>query len=88
MGATVHYCGRIDDLDRFEDFEDRDGWGRVQLRRALRGAAFARGALFALRGEGVIDPATFDELRHTVESLRADILGELKRAQDASGEAD
>jgi hypothetical protein len=64
--------------------EPIDGWGRVQLRRALRGAAFARGALFALRAEGVFDDEVFAELRATVEQMQADILSQLNPSRDGS----
>ena len=50
----------------------------VQLRRALRGAAFAFGALFPLRESGTIDQGVFDELRQTIEGLQAAILPELR----------
>jgi hypothetical protein len=49
----------------------------VQLKRALRGAAFARGALFPLRS--TISAEQFDELFRTLEQMETDILSELGR---------
>lgn len=51
----------------------------VQLKRALRGAAFAGGALFPLRAGGVLDQATFDELRDAIKRLESGIHDELTR---------
>jgi hypothetical protein len=53
----------------------------VQLKRALRGAAFVRSALPPLRAEGVLDETTFNELRETVEQMRADMFYELSQAR-------
>lgn len=58
------------------------GLNVVQLKRALRGAAFAFGALISLRAEEVLDDTVFAELRDTVKSLEADILDELRRLRD------
>lgn len=55
------------------------GLAVVQLKRALRGAAFAFGALFALAREGDVDDRAFDELRNTIEGLQDDIFAELQR---------
>ena len=53
------------------------GLALVQLKRALRGVAFARGALFPLRAEGQIDNVVFDELNATITELESGILSEL-----------
>ena len=55
----------------------------VQLKRALRGAAFAPGALFPLRADGVIDEGIFQELHATLEGLQSDIYDELRRRREA-----
>ena len=55
------------------------GLSVVQFKRALRGAAFALGALFPLRDSGVFDRPTFDELYKTIEQLQTDIFAELRR---------
>lgn len=55
----------------------------VQLKRALRGAAFAFGMLFPLRADGSLGPAEFDELTATVQSLQDDIHAELSRLREA-----
>lgn len=59
------------------DVDCFSGLAVVQLKRALRGAAFALGALAPLRAGGTIDQVTFDELRDTVQSLQTDICAEL-----------
>jgi len=64
-------------------FEPLSGLSLVQLKRALRGAAFAIGMLFPLRAEGVLGAAEFDELIATLESLRNDIYAELSRLREA-----
>jgi hypothetical protein len=55
------------------------GLSLVQLKRALRGAAFALGALFPLRTAGILDKPTFNELYETIERLQTDIFAELTR---------
>jgi hypothetical protein len=47
----------------------------VQLKRALRGAAFARGALFPLRS--ALSKEQFDELHRTLQQMETDIVSEL-----------
>jgi hypothetical protein len=73
MGGLAQALSR-----RHEDDEDY-GLRVVQLKRALRGAAFARGALFPLR------PATskeqFDELFGTLKQMETDIVSELGKVR-------
>ena len=68
-------------------FEDDDEFSAglcvVQLKRALRGAAFALGALFPLSADGVIDESAFQELHATLEGLQSDIYDELRRRRQA-----
>jgi len=59
-----------------------EGW-LVQLKRALRGAAFAFGMPFPLRDDGVLGQAEFDELVATLQSLQTDIYAELARLREA-----
>jgi len=47
----------------------------VQLKRALRGAAFARGSLFLLRS--AMSAEQFDELFRTLQQMETDIVSEL-----------
>jgi hypothetical protein len=47
----------------------------VQLKRALRGAAFARGALFPLRS--TLSVEQFDELFHTLQQMETALVSEL-----------
>jgi hypothetical protein len=53
----------------------------VQLKRALRGAAFALGALFPLSADRVIDENAFQELYAALEALQGDIYDELRRCR-------
>ena len=62
-----------------DDFEPLVGLSVVQLKRALRGAAFAMGALHPLRTSGTLDKAAFDEIHDTIEALQTDIYAELAR---------
>ena len=70
------------DEDGTVPFLDSDpfvGLSVLQMKRALRGAAFARGALFNLRAAGSLDPSAFDELHDTIEGLETDMYAELTR---------
>jgi hypothetical protein len=60
-------------------WEDRDDYGLriTQLKRALRGAAFARGALFSLRS--AVTAEQFDELRATLGRMEESIFQEIGR---------
>jgi hypothetical protein len=64
-------------------FKDRDpfsaGLSVVQLKRALRGAAFAQGALFPIKADALIDEAVFEELHATLQGLHNDIYEEVRR---------
>lgn len=60
-----------------EDDPDDCGLRVTQLKRALRGAAFARGALFPLRS--AMTAKQFDELHRTLGELEKDIFQELSR---------
>jgi hypothetical protein len=51
----------------------------VQLKRALRGAAFARGALFPLRS--TLSAEQFDELFRAVQQMETDIVSELGKVR-------
>ena len=62
---------------REEDDPDDYGLRVTQLKRALRGAAFARGALFPLRS--AVTAEQFDDLHRTLEQLEEDIFHELGR---------
>jgi hypothetical protein len=66
-----------------EDEGDPDAYGlRVtQLKRALRGVAFARGALFPLRPD--VTAEQFDELYRRLGRLEQDIFQELSRLRSA-----
>ncbi|MHC4601563.1 MAG: hypothetical protein ACYS47_21420 [Planctomycetota bacterium] len=57
------------------------GWNLVQLKRALRGAAFAQGALFRVKHEGQVDRETFGSLRAALDGLQEDVLIEIGAAR-------
>lgn len=57
------------------------GLSLVQLKRALRGAAFARGALIPLCQDDIFDESIFKELDGRIEQMEADILNELERVR-------
>jgi hypothetical protein len=64
--------------------EHTEAWGLaiVQLKRSLRGAAFALGALFSLRSEGTLEQAEFDELRATIRGIQSDVFAELRQVRE------
>jgi hypothetical protein len=73
MGGLAQALSRRDD-----DIEDY-GLCVVQLKRALRGVAFARGALFPLRS--TISAEQFDEVFHVLKQMETDILSELAKVR-------
>jgi len=64
-----------------EGGQDKAGWNLVQLKRALRGAAFSQGALFRAKNEGQVDAETFGSLHTAVDSLQDDLLIEIGAAR-------
>ena len=60
----------------------------VQLKRAIRGTAFAFGMLFPLRADGLLSPAEFQELADTITSIREDIHAELTQCREKREAAD
>ena len=84
LGATGEMLGGLAQaLGGSADFEPPTGLSLVQLKRALRGAAFAFGILFPLRADGLLGQTDFDELIATVKSLQDDIYAELTRLREA-----
>ncbi|MFO7903083.1 MAG: hypothetical protein ACQESR_12935 [Planctomycetota bacterium] len=79
MGGLAQALGAFGGDDEFTLDTMHRGLAIVQLKRALRGAAFAFGALFALAREGRVDDRAFEELRNTIEGLQDDIFAELQR---------
>jgi hypothetical protein len=69
-------------------FRDAKHYGLrvVQLKRALRGAAFARGALFPL--QPTLSAEKFGELSRTLQQLATDIVSELGRVRSERNEGD
>jgi hypothetical protein len=65
--------------DRDDDDDDLYGLRVAQLKRALRGAAFARGALFPLRS--TTSKEHFDELFETLGGMETAIFSELSRVR-------
>ena len=79
QGAGDVMGGLAQALPERDEEDDRDDYGLrvIQLKRALRGAAFASGALFPLRS--AMTPEQFDELHRTLKQLEEDIFDELSR---------
>lgn len=78
-GAGEISGGLAQALGGDDDWTPPAGLAMVQLKRALRGAAFASGALFPLRTDGTLDQASFQELHDTLEKLQEGIYAELLR---------
>ena len=76
MGGLAQALGRPDDDDDAVDY----GLRVVQLKRALRGAAFARGALFPLRS--TISAEQFAELYRELGQMETEIFSELGKLRD------
>ncbi len=58
------------------------GLALVQLKRALRGVAFASGALYPLQADGLLSPEEFEDLQRTIQQLEDGIVGELTRIRE------
>jgi hypothetical protein len=69
-----------------EDWQPPPALAVPQLKRALRGAAYAQGALFSLRAEGIASEEIFNELRATLQTLEHGTLDELRRLREAAEE--
>jgi len=83
LGATGEMLGGLAQALGSPAWEPPSGLALVQLKRALRGAAFAFGMLFPLRADGLLGPAEFDELSTILKSLQDDIYTELARLRAA-----
>lgn len=57
--------------------ETEVGLALVQLKRALRGAAFADGAMIGLRSAGALSDSDFSELNAQLELIRTDVTAHL-----------
>jgi hypothetical protein len=79
QGAGDTMGGLAQALSGDEDENDPEGYGLriTQLKRALRGAAFARGALFPLRA--AVTAEQFDELQGRLRQMEQDIFQEISR---------
>ena len=83
MGGACDLSGGLAQALSFDDHDEfAAGLCVVQLKRSLRGAAFALGALFPLRADGLIDENAFNELHGTLEGLQSDIYDELRRRRE------
>ncbi len=79
MGGLVQALGT-------DDWQPPPQLAVPQLKRALRGAAYAQGALFSLRTEGIASEDIFDELHATLQTLEHGTLDELRRIREAAEE--
>jgi hypothetical protein len=78
-GAVDAMGGLAQALSYRDDDAEAYGLRVVQLKRALRGAAFARGALFPLRS--TLSAEQFDELFATLQQMETDIVSELGKVR-------
>jgi len=83
MGGAGEMLGGLSQALGGRNYELPSGWGLVQLKRSLRGAAFAFGMLFPLRADGLLTPAEFKELCEAITSLQSDIDAKLARLREA-----
>ena len=83
MGGAGEMLGGLSQALGGRNYELPSGLGLVQLKRSLRGAAFAFGMLFPLRADGLLTPAEFKELCEAITSLQSDIYAELARLREA-----
>jgi hypothetical protein len=83
LGATGEMLGGLAQALGGPNYEPLSGLALVQLKRALRGAAFALGMLFPLRADGQLSPDVFDQLSSTLKSLQDDIYAEVARLREA-----
>jgi hypothetical protein len=79
QGAGDAMGGLAQALPARGDDRDDDGLRVIQLKRALRGVAFARGALFALGP--AVSAATWEELQRRLGELEQGVFQELARAR-------
>jgi hypothetical protein len=77
QGAGDAMGGLAQALSGHRDDAEEYGLRVIQLKRALRGAAFARGALFGLRG--AISAGQFEGLYRQLGELEKDVFNELSR---------
>jgi hypothetical protein len=90
IGTLMHGAGEIGGglaqaLTQFDtELAGLDrGLSLVQLKRALRGSAFANGALFPLRAESLLSQDDFNDLRRMLRQLEDGIVSELVRIREA-----
>jgi hypothetical protein len=86
QGAGDAAGGLAQALAREDDDREDYGLRLVQFKRALRGAAFARGALFSLRS--AVPAERLEVLRHGYSKLQRDIFQELTRLRNDYREFD
>jgi hypothetical protein len=69
-----------------EDWQPPPSLAVPQLKRALRGAAYAQGALFSLRAEEIASEEVFNELHGALKTLEDGTLDQLRRIREAREE--
>jgi hypothetical protein len=79
QGASDALGGLAQALSHRDHDAESYGLRVVQLKRALRGTAFARGALFPLRS--TMSAEQFDELFRTLQQMETDIVSELGKVR-------
>jgi hypothetical protein len=61
------------------------GLALVQLKRALRGAAFVQGALFLMRGEKVLDEEPFKQFMDETDAISKQIVELIRTTRGSRG---
>jgi hypothetical protein len=67
----------------YEIDDSKAGHSLIQLKRALRGAAFVRGALFLLRGEKLLDEAQFHAYHDETDAISKQIVELIRTVREA-----
>jgi hypothetical protein len=78
MGVTIHYRGRIDRLEAIVRSAGGARGAVAQLKRALRGLAFAHGTTFLAAEAGTLDPDAARTVREEIDALTEAALGHLR----------
>lgn len=73
--SQVLGAGSIDEV------EEPDGWALVQMKRALRGAAFARGAMTNACSLGFVPSADSQEVSEEIASIEGEMVEMLRQAR-------
>ncbi len=82
QGAGDLCGGLVQAMSGRERDRELMGLNVVQLKRALRGLAFAKGALFPMKAAKLLSKTEFDEMHGKLTALEKDIFQELGRVRE------